>query len=559
MKNKKFFYVLKVLESIVIISLFVAVFLSVKEGLREDYTDTDVYLERWEMLQDDGTYKEVTLPVTIDKETITLRTELKTVNSDKCITIDTKFSELYAYIDGELIYSAESGSLFGCTTSVGNYVVFIPLREDYSGKTLTVEITKRQQIFKVHVNEAVVCTRASYIVSSVISNINSLVIAIVMTVFGIVFFFIWFINLIKRNTERTNVFNRRFSGYASIFMLSVGIWIIGDSHIVGIISSAQTLSGVITYYSFMLIPIAGYGIVMELAEHKVKGINIALLLSVVNVLLQTFIFIVFKLDYPVMITLTHLFCIGVLIYAGIVTRFLMKKGNAVEKNIVVPGMYVTLTLLLVSINVFGFDLKWKPIFNIALIVFVILIEVIVFNGIYVTLKDNILLDEMKKYAYTDEMTGLYNRRAFTEEIERIERQKETEDLAFIAFDLNGLKKANDNIGHHAGDELIKATADCIKEAFSNKGKFYRVGGDEFYAIVFLSKKEVKKALDAFDLITSNCKGNYYENLSVSYGAVYYEDHKGIPLYELIKISDSIMYNMKENYYKTTGHDRRKND
>ncbi len=559
MKNKKFFYVLKVLESIVIISLFIAVFFSVKEGLRDDYTDTDIYLERWEMLQDDGTYKEVTLPVSIDKKTITLRTELKMVNSDKCITIDTKFSELYAYIDGELIYSAEAGSLFGCTTSVGNYVVFIPLKEDYTGKTLTVEITKRQQIYKVHVNEAKVCTRASYVVSSVISSLNSLVAAIVMTVLGIAFFFIWFINLIKRNTERTNMFNRRFSGYASIFMLSVGIWIIGDSHIVGIINNAQTLSGVITYYSFMFIPIAGYGIVMELAEQKVKGIRVALLLSVVNVLLQTFIFIVFKLDYPVMISFTHILCIGVIIYAGIVTRVLMKKGNAVQKHIVVPGMLVTATLLLASIIAFGLDLKWKPIFSIALIAFVILIAVIVFNGIFTALKDNILLDEMKKYAYTDEMTGLYNRRAFTEEIERIEKQKETEDLAFIAFDLNGLKKANDNIGHHAGDELIKATADCIKEAFSNKGNFYRVGGDEFYAIVFLSKKEVKKALDAFDLITSNRKGNYYENLSVSYGAVFYEDHKGIPLYELIKISDSIMYNMKENYYKTIGHDRRKND
>ena len=50
------------------------------------------------------------------------------------------------------------------------------------------------------------------------------------------------------------------------------------------------------------------------------------------------------------------------------------------------------------------------------------------------------------------------------------------------MDLNGLKHVNDSCGHAAGDELICAAADCMKNSFSEYGKVYRIGRDEFVVI-----------------------------------------------------------------------------
>ena len=66
------------------------------------------------------------------------------------------------------------------------------------------------------------------------------------------------------------------------------------------------------------------------------------------------------------------------------------------------------------------------------------------------------------------------------------------------MDLNGLKNANDSFGHAAGDELICAAADCMKNSFSEHSKVYRVGGDEFVVIITKDILQFENILSTFD-------------------------------------------------------------
>ena len=50
-------------------------------------------------------------------------------------------------------------------------------------------------------------------------------------------------------------------------------------------------------------------------------------------------------------------------------------------------------------------------------------------------------------------------------------------------DVNGLKEANDTLGHEAGDELIIGSAECLEKSFEGINTIYRLGGDEFTVIV----------------------------------------------------------------------------
>ena len=59
-----------------------------------------------------------------------------------------------------------------------------------------------------------------------------------------------------------------------------------------------------------------------------------------------------------------------------------------------------------------------------------------------------------KFAYKDSLTGAFNRRAYEEDVMAFENQK-NQKYVCVSMDLNGLKKVNDDLGHLAGDELIK--------------------------------------------------------------------------------------------------------
>jgi diguanylate cyclase (GGDEF)-like protein len=78
------------------------------------------------------------------------------------------------------------------------------------------------------------------------------------------------------------------------------------------------------------------------------------------------------------------------------------------------------------------------------------------------------------------MTGLMNRSAF-EEWE--EKSTDLTDIMIVTFDLNNLKYCNDNLGHAAGDEYIIEAANMIQRVFGTIGQCYRIGGDEFCAVI----------------------------------------------------------------------------
>ena len=165
-----------------------------------------------------------------------------------------------------------------------------------------------------------------------------------------------------------------------------------------------------------------------------------------------------------------------------------------------------------------------------------------------------LADIQRRYAYYDQMTGLKNRRAYAEHIERLAGDL-PENLCIVMADINGLKTTNDTIGHEAGDELINGAADCLRQAFSCTDDVYRIGGDEFCVIMKGSVEDAQKCIGRLEEITAKRKGRYIESVSISCGAESAEGHDSIE--SVVKEADRRMYEIKNQYYITSGKDRRK--
>lgn len=158
---------------------------------------------------------------------------------------------------------------------------------------------------------------------------------------------------------------------------------------------------------------------------------------------------------------------------------------------------------------------------------------------------------------TDELTRLYNRRTYEDDLDNIMSNNNMENLIIVAMDVNGLKTVNDTIGHKAGDELIIGASKCIGIAFNGVGRTYRTGGDEFMAILRCEKEDLPDLFAKFDKSIELWSGTLVENLSISYGYVAAVDYPGVSVRDLASRADQKMYEDKAKYYKKKGIERRR--
>jgi len=88
-------------------------------------------------------------------------------------------------------------------------------------------------------------------------------------------------------------------------------------------------------------------------------------------------------------------------------------------------------------------------------------------------------------AVTDPLTGLYNRRFMTDELDRLvaRSKRHGASLAILAIDVDGLKSVNDKYGHAKGDTVLRAAGDAIREGLRAEDIGVRLGGDEFIALL----------------------------------------------------------------------------
>ncbi|MEJ7787800.1 MAG: diguanylate cyclase, partial [Solirubrobacteraceae bacterium] len=95
-------------------------------------------------------------------------------------------------------------------------------------------------------------------------------------------------------------------------------------------------------------------------------------------------------------------------------------------------------------------------------------------------------------AQRDPLTGLWNRRRFEGDLARqLDRcRRYGERAALVMLDLDGFKQVNDTLGHHAGDEVLRALADGLSSRLRSSDSAARLGGDEF-AVLLLNADEAE--------------------------------------------------------------------
>ena len=162
-------------------------------------------------------------------------------------------------------------------------------------------------------------------------------------------------------------------------------------------------------------------------------------------------------------------------------------------------------------------------------------------------------EHLLRVSLTDELTRLYNRRCYDDDMAVYKTKPLEDDFVILSIDVNGLKMANDTKGHAAGDELLRGAANCLVATIGSMGKVYRVGGDEFLAVIKTDK--YNDICDAIHKKTASWHGAYVDTVSVAVGYAAHKVHPEASVEELEKLADAMMYTEKEKYYHDRGIDR----
>ncbi|THB65335.1 MAG: EAL domain-containing protein [Gammaproteobacteria bacterium] len=160
-------------------------------------------------------------------------------------------------------------------------------------------------------------------------------------------------------------------------------------------------------------------------------------------------------------------------------------------------------------------------------------------------------DNLGWLASHDALTGLYNRRRFSDDLERIieTNQRYHRLSALLYFDLDHFKEVNDICGHHTGDGLLKQVAELLKRTARESDVVARLGGDEFGVIV--QEVEIKTLTHtAARFVEELSSIKYNDNkreasVTASIGISLVPDH-GKSVEEIIANADIAMYQAKES-------------
>lgn len=155
--------------------------------------------------------------------------------------------------------------------------------------------------------------------------------------------------------------------------------------------------------------------------------------------------------------------------------------------------------------------------------------------------------QLNVLASTDCLTGAMNRRSFSLEVEQQLRNSSLQNYALLLLDLDNFKSINDTYGHEAGDITLQTMVRSVREHFSDRVPFGRIGGEEF--AMFIPNLDRRRANEIAEAVCERVRSTDYSaagvdrEISVSVGVAIAVEADNLS--QLLRVADQKLYLAKD--------------
>lgn len=378
-------------------------------------------------------------------------------------------------------------------------------------------------------------------VTSHIINISlfQFILCIIMFCLGLCMAAYYFVIHKKNSAVNANML------YLGIFAMFLSAWSINECPITTLIFKNNIVTSYVSFLSLMLLPMPFAIFVKNFYNDTSKNWDIFFRLNLAQIMTCIALQLLKVYDLRQTLWTTHVI-MAVLIVIVFYRSYHLLHTAKNTKTVKVHLMCMVICAVALVLDMVGYYVGiWdsNTFGRIGFLTYIIVLGVSSTSETASLIQMGQQADAYQRLAYTDQMTGLFNRTCFN--VDFAELEKNPNDVAIIDFDLNHLKHTNDTYGHSAGDRYINNSARIIKEIFSSIGKCYRVGGDEFVTIVQNSSSiDITYYLAMLESSVDACNReaeNKDLHMQISSGCAVYSAETDRTLEDTYNRADKIMY------------------
>lgn len=446
-------------------------------------------------------------------------------------------------VDGEEVYSltpAES-NLFGRTP--GCFWNSIPLYVTDAGKEIRVELIPAYKSSLGIVPDFYVGSRFHIWINLLKHNAISFLLSLVAIAVGFCFIIYIIYNFHNSEIDKSLMM-------LGFFSVAVGVWQFTDTTTLGLLFPENVALAYVPFMALMLITVPFVMFFKELQSSRdSRWWYVPCIFSFVCSALQTALLVAGVADLRETLWLTHLVLgTDIAVVAGMILREVLKHGWNRRLKLNVLCMLACFLGLAVDLFVYyashGSGMMVFGMFG--FLTYIIVLGLVSVKDAKNLMDIGMRAKRYERMAFHDQLTGLYNRTAYAEDINAPDFTPERHIV--IMFDLNNLKKCNDTLGHETGDKYITESAGLIREVFEDVGKCYRLGGDEFCVLAeglspTQCRQRIRKLKDAVAEANRERQGF---KIQIACGCELYDSRIDYDIGDTARRADREMYQEKFN-------------
>lgn len=457
-------------------------------------------------------------------------------NKERCIKFYTAHMEVRVYADNCLIYTIDKPKPFYEKTP-GAVWNFVEIPSDTEKVTVILQAVYpevRQKAINFYIgNLEQMYNKILY------GSGLDIVVSLIEMAIGVILILYWPIAHSRLEIEHTIL-------YFGIFSFMIGIWAFNESGTLMTIIPIRAACVLISAVSLMLMTPAFVRFVKCFWRVPDRWISdVICILAFINIVVQLILQLTGIRGFRQMFTPTHILLGMALMYMVGATVYAMWKRGINQQVIVgILGIIVllgVLTLDLVHFYLGSFQITF--IGNFGVLIYICILAQEAFKQTISQADKARKLEFYRQLATKDMLTDMYNRNSYDEWVKENVQMPGT---LIITFDLNNLKYCNDTLGHAIGDDYIKNAAGIIAEVFGNSGNCYRIGGDEFCAVIPKQNKiDLEDKLMQLEQEQKRYNaGLEYPYMQIAYGYAEYDAQTDLDIEDTRSRADEKMYEMK---------------